>query len=86
MRQGVPDTYERSLQLRTAQVLSHFRQDGVTVEKEAFISVPDQALFWRITANRAKVLDFFDPCAERSEIRKPGRGKQASVDRNRALL
>lgn len=56
--QGVPDTYERSLQLRTAQVLSHFRQDGVTVEKEAFISVPDQALFWRITANRAKVLDF----------------------------
>lgn len=52
------ETYERSLQLRTAEVLSSFSCEERHLKKEAFISVPDQALFMRISAKGEKRLIF----------------------------
>lgn len=52
------DAYERSLNLKTAEVLSSFSGDGVHYEKETFISTPDQALFMRITADHKGTLNF----------------------------
>ena len=45
-----PENYVRSLDLKTAQHFSSFRAGGISVRKEAFISAPEQAFFWRVTA------------------------------------
>lgn len=74
-----PETYERSLQLGTAEVLSAFSCSGVHVKKEAFISVPDQALFLRITAEAGKTLDF--ALSTESELKS-----HCTAEGNRLLL
>ena len=45
-----PEDYVRSLDLKNAQHFSCFRAGGRSVRKEAFVSAPEQAFFWRVTA------------------------------------
>ena len=49
-----PEDYVRSLDLKTAQHFSAFRAEGRSVRKEAFVSAPDQAFFWRVTVENAR--------------------------------
>ncbi len=50
--------YTRSLQLETAQVESSFRCKETVYRKEAFISVPEQALYLKLTADKKGGLTF----------------------------
>lgn len=50
--------YERSLRLTSAESGSSFQCGGVRYEKEAFISVPEQALYLKLSTDRKGALSF----------------------------
>lgn len=50
--------YTRSLSLDTAVYQCNYSSEGVTYQREAFISAPDNVLVMRLTANKGKKINF----------------------------
>jgi alpha-L-fucosidase 2 len=55
---GEVKNYKRSLNIEKAMATTTFEVDGVQYTREMFSSFPDQVMILRITANKAKALNF----------------------------
>ncbi|MGW1345505.1 glycoside hydrolase family 95 protein [Kribbella sp. NPDC002412] len=52
-----PQDYRRSLDLRTGTAAVDYTVDGVRFRRETYVSTPDQAMVWTITADRPGSID-----------------------------
>ncbi len=75
---GQPTAYYRDLDINNALTTTQFTVAGITYTREVFVSVPDQAIVLRLTADQAGKLNFV------ATVRSQLRYKMSAVD-NREL-
>lgn len=72
--------YHRELNVETAVTTTRYEVDGVTYQREAFASFPDQVIIFRITANKPNAINFT------AAMNRPGQVEISTDGKDKLIL